>query len=279
MYGFRVAHNTISLLVREVCQAIFDEYHDEVTICPTTEEEWKRVAEQFSDRWQFHHTLGTLDGKNVAIRWIKNAGSLYYNYNSFHSILLLSLVDADYKFLWADIGANGSASDAQIFSDCELREAIENGTISFPAADLLPHDDEDTAYFIIGDDAFALRSWLMKPFGKRNLGIPERIFNYRLSRVRRVMENAFGILGNCFHCLLTTLHLQPENVSTVVITCICLHNLMRLCFPALQNAVLDDEDLNYQLLPGEWRNGVQMQDVQNVVGGNHLTRAAKRQRE
>ena len=81
-------------------------------------------------------------------------------------------------------GANGSASDAQIFGDCELREAIKNGTISFPAADLLAHDDEETPYFIIGDDAFTLRSWLMKPFGKWNLCIPERIFNYRLSRVR-----------------------------------------------------------------------------------------------
>ena len=153
MYGFRVAHNTISLLVREVCQAIFDEYHDEVVICPTTEEEWKRVAEQFSDRWQFHHTLGALDGKHVAIRCPKNAGSLYYNYKGFHSIILHALVDADYKFLWADVGANGSASDAQIFSDCELREAIENGTISSPAADLLANDDEETPYFIIGDNA------------------------------------------------------------------------------------------------------------------------------
>ena len=113
MYGFRVAHNTISLPVREVCQAIFDEYHNKVVICPTTEEEWKRVAEQFSDRWQFHHTLGALDGKHVALRCPKNAGSLYYNYKGFYSIFLLTLVDADYKFLWADIGANGSALDAE----------------------------------------------------------------------------------------------------------------------------------------------------------------------
>ena len=96
-----------------------------------------------------------------------------------HFIVLLAVVDSDYKFLWADVGANGSASDAQIFGDCELREAIKNSTISFPAADLLAHDDEETPYFIIGDIAFALR-----PFGKWNLCIPERIFNYRLSRVR-----------------------------------------------------------------------------------------------
>ena len=54
---------------------------------------------------------------------------------------------------------------------------------------------------------------------------------------------------------------------------------MRLHFPALQNAVLDEEDQNHQLVPGEWRNGAQMQDVHNVVGGNQLTRAVKQQRE
>ncbi len=29
----------------------------------------------------------------------KNGGLLYYNYKGFHSIVLLGLVDADYKFI------------------------------------------------------------------------------------------------------------------------------------------------------------------------------------
>ena len=56
---------------------------------------------------------------------------------------------------------------------------------------------------------------------------------------------------------------------------VCLHNLMRLLFNALCSAVLDKEDQNHQLIAGKWRNGAQMQDVQNVVGGNYLTKAAK----
>ena len=279
MYGFRVSHSTICLLVRQVCQAIFDEFHDEFVSCPTTAQEWMRVAQEFSDRWQFHHALGALDGKHIAIRCPNHGGSYYHNYKGFHSIVLLALVDADYKFIWADIGANGAASDAQIFGDSELKEAIENGTIGFPVADHLPNDDQDTPYFIIGDDAFALRTWLMKPFGGRNLQLPERIFNYRLSRARRIVENAFGILGNRFRCLLTTMCLEPANVTTVVLACICLHNLMRVRYPTLQNAVLDQEDQNHQLVPGDWRNGAQMRDVDNVVGGNRQTRAAKQQRE
>ena len=146
-------------MVREVCQAIIDEYHDEVVVCPTTEQEWRRATERFGERWQFHYALGALDGKHIVVRCPKNAGSLYYNCKGFHSIVLLALVNADYKFIWADIGA-------KVFSDSELKEAIENGTIGFQVTDPFPHDDNDTPYFIIGDDAFALRRWMMKSFGQ-----------------------------------------------------------------------------------------------------------------
>ena len=45
----------------------------------------------------------------------------------------MTLVGADYKFIWVNIGANGSASDAAIFNQSELKKVIENGTIGFPA--------------------------------------------------------------------------------------------------------------------------------------------------
>ena len=80
MYGFRVAHNTISLIIRDVCEAIIAEFAEEVISCPTTPEEWRRIADQFAARWQLPHALGALDGKHIAIRCPKNGGSLYYNY-------------------------------------------------------------------------------------------------------------------------------------------------------------------------------------------------------
>lgn len=193
--------------------------------------------------------------------------------------MLLALVDADYKFIWVDVGANGSSSDAQVFNNSDLKKAIEDGTTGFPAADPFPGDDRPMPYFIIGDDAFALRTWLMKPFSKRNMSDEERIFNYRLSRGRRIVENGFGIVGNRFQCLLTTLRQEPKTVESIVLACVCLHNLMRMRYPALQNAVLDQEDNQHQVVPGAWRNGLNMQDVDDIMGGNRITKAAKSQRE
>ena len=80
MYGFRVAHNTISILIRDVCEAIIAEYAEELVRCPVTPDEWRRVADQFGTRWQLSHALGAIDGKHIAIRCPRQGGSLYYNY-------------------------------------------------------------------------------------------------------------------------------------------------------------------------------------------------------
>ena len=207
MYGFRVPHNSISLIVKEVCNAIVDEYADEVIEAPTTEQQWRRTADQFSRRWQFHHCLGAIDGKHIAIQCPRKAGSEFYNYKGFHSIILMALVDADYKFSWVDVGSNGSAGDAQVFNKSELKECLEADTVGVPAPEPLPHDDKCMPFFIVGDDAFALRTWLMKPFSKRELTLAETIFNYRLSRARRIVKKRLRHPGS-------SLPLPPDNNET-----------------------------------------------------------------
>jgi hypothetical protein len=61
-------------------------------------------------------------------------------------------------------------------------------------------------YMIVGDDAFPLKPYLMKPYPNRNLGITQRVFNYRLFRVRRIVENVFGILTSRFGVFQKRLH-------------------------------------------------------------------------
>ncbi|XP_033761212.1 uncharacterized protein LOC117342994 [Pecten maximus] len=130
-YGWRVPHNTISKIVREVCGAIVDEYMNEVMAVPTSPEEWRVIADGFRTKWNFPHTLGALDGKHVAVRCPPKSGSTYFNYKKFFSIVLLALVDADYKIIWADIGGRGAASDAQIWNDSDLKgqQSLEKSTI------------------------------------------------------------------------------------------------------------------------------------------------------
>ena len=177
-FGWRVPHNTQSLAVREVCQAIIDEYLDEAMTCPTTPEGWREISEQFIEKWNFPHTCGALDDKHVACKAPPKSGSVCYNYKGFYSIVLMALVDADYKFLWADVCSPGVSSDVQIYNESELKEMAEDGPIHFPAPDYLSNDYNDVPYFFVVDDAFGLRKYMMKPNTLRGLTDEERIFNY-----------------------------------------------------------------------------------------------------
>lgn len=195
-YGFRVAANTIVKVVPEVCQAIYDNYHETAFKCPTNAVDWKEVATGFTNKWNFHHCCGCIDGKHVRIQAPPHSGSQFYNYKGFYSVIMLAVVDANYKFMYVDVGAFGADSDAGIFKECGLYRALDNDFAGLPPSEPLPDGDTNIPYFLVGDDAFGLRSWMMKPHSKRELTSGQRIFNYRLSRARRIVENAFGILAN-----------------------------------------------------------------------------------
>ena len=129
---FRVGRSTISKFLPEVCRAIQDEFTREYLKCPTTPDEWKELEREFRIRWNVPHALGALDGKHVALKKPKNSGALYHNYKGFFSIVMLALVDGQYKFRWVDVGTAGSCSDAQIFNASQLKRRIEDGRIGFP---------------------------------------------------------------------------------------------------------------------------------------------------
>ena len=188
---------------------------------PTTQAEWQAVADAYMERWQFPHTVGAIDGKHIRIRNPPYGGSEFYNYKHFFSIILMALVDTDYKFVWTHIGKSGSNNDAGIFMRSELRECLREGTLNLPDPEPLSGDTEPMPYYIIGDDAFPLRTWCMKPYSRLDLDIQHRVFNYRLSRTRRVVENAFGMLATKIRCLLNPMTQKPERVQTMVLAACC----------------------------------------------------------
>jgi len=262
-----------------VCDALTAAYKAQVLTCPTDEAGWLQIAAEFERKWQVPHAIGALDGKHVAIRKPADSGSLYHNYKGFFSIVLMGLVDADYKFIWADVGGLGHQSDAQIYNDSELKDCLDNGHLHLPAPAPLPHDDQDMPYFFLGDDAFALRTSFTKPYPDRAHSRSHRLYNYRISRGRRVVENAFGILASRWRCLLTTLQQSPVVVIKMVNAMLCLHNFFRMNFPAEGNRLIDRDNDNHQIVPGAWRLNANMHEVYRAVGGNYDKTTAKRQRE
>ena len=280
-HNFTVSNNAISMFVPDVCQAIINEYGPEVLTAPSSVAEWQAIEKEFRLRWNLPNCLGAIDGKHIRINKPPGSGSLFHNYKGFFSIVLLGLVDANYKFIWADVGGSGSNSDAQIFNSSQLKEKILDKSIQFPPDKPLPNDDKPFPHFLVGDDAFALATWMMKPYARfRGLSIAERIFNYRLSRARRVVENAFGIMALRWQVLLT--FMRQKHVDTtrlVTATCVVLHNLMRTRYPTHHNDMADHFDRDGNLRPGIWRNMAQMHEVETVRAPSREKTDAKKARE
>ena len=167
--------------------------------------EWKEFERDFNDKRNIPGCYGAIDGKHIAIRAPANWGSTFYNYKKSNSIVLVAVVGPNYEFIYIGVGSNGSLSDGGVFRNCSLFEALENG--------LLPNNG-----VIVGDDAFPLKTYLMKPYPGANLAYDEKIYNYRLSRARRISENGFGILVSRFRVFQKPIACNVTTVDKIVRT-------------------------------------------------------------
>lgn len=141
--------------------------------------------------------------------------------------MLLALVDADCNFIAVDVGCNGRSSDGGVLKDSPIGKVIGSEEVNWPPPGKLPGCAGMLPYFIVGDDAFPLQLNIMKPYSHRGLERSEMIYNYRISRARRVSENAFGLLAARFRIFLRTIDLEVESIDKVVLCCCVLHNYLR----------------------------------------------------
>ena len=215
---------------------------------PPTEADWQRIEYGFRTRWNFPNCCGALDGKHVALRSPPNSGSLYFNHKNHFSVVLMALVDDSYKFTYVDVGNYRSNADSAIFRHSLFGLRFLQGQLALPPRKLLPEFPQAglLPHCFVGDEAFPLRPDLMKPYprGERGNKLPEDklIFNYRLSRARRISENAFGILVQRWRVFDRRMCLSDHNAIKVIQAATVLHNF---CVPPLLNA----ENLLQQLNP------------------------------
>ncbi|XP_049928251.1 uncharacterized protein LOC126407421 [Epinephelus moara] len=200
---------------------------------PTTEE-WRSIAEGFEERWNFPLCCGAVDGKHVVLKAPAHSGSQYHNYKGTFSIVLLAVVDSRYCFRVIDVGGYGRTSDGGILANSAFGRALRSGTLQLPADRLLPGADHrgPQPHVFVADEAFPLRRNLMRPFPGRTLTRDRRIYNYRLSRARLVVENAFGILASQWRMYRRAMELQPDIAEKCVKATCVLHNFLRKTTPA-----------------------------------------------
>lgn len=227
--------------------------------------------------------MGALDGKHIAIQAPPNEGSNYFNYKGFHSVVLLAACDASYKFTLVDVGAGGRFSDGGVFRGSTMGQDLVSGSHNLPPPQRLPNTGVKTPMVFVGDEAFPLLCNLMRPFPRKDLTVLTRVFNYRLSRARRIIENAFGILVARWRIFRQPIHASLQTVDAIIWASVCLHNYLRVwddetsTFQYCPRGYPDGETASGDVLEGRWRadarDGNAMSNVGRTSSNMHATNA------
>lgn len=299
--NYRISQASSSKIVYETCRIIYEEL-SKTEFMEYTEDNWLTVADGFLEKWNMPNCVGAIDGKHIKIMRPSNAGSLYFNYKviikmklfanmygvsvshtlfvfifsqRYHSIILMAACDADYRFTFIDVGSPGSDGDVNVFSRSTLGSGILTGgnSLNFPPDCIV--DDQEMPFFLIGDDAFPLTSRIMKPFPGHALSNEQKVFNYRLSRARRTIENSFGILVKRWACLQTDFVCHVGKAKVIASACCALHNFLlnRRC-SAYMNQDRADRDQNPDMPDeSEWADAARSLDGMTSYRGRPRERA------
>ncbi|KAM3936050.1 uncharacterized protein RB166_003143 [Leptodactylus fuscus] len=212
---FRVGQSTISGIVRSTCHLIW-QHLQPIAMPSPTQENWLQAAAGFQSVANFPNCIGAVDGKHVRVQKPPHSGSLYFNYKKYFSVVLMAVADATYRFIAIEVGAYGSTGDSRALLSSVLGRTVLLDQVTLPPPRPLPGTTHPVPFVMVGDEAFPLLENLLRPFPRSRLDARKRVFNMRLSRARRFVECAFGLMSNKWRVFTCALQLPPDTVDMVI---------------------------------------------------------------
>lgn len=111
--------------------------------------------------------------------------------------------------------------------ESQIGRHLINNTLNLPPPRSIVENGPQLPFIFVGDEAFALTPFMMRPYPRvNNLNLQQKVFNYRLSRARRIVECAFGILTARWRIFRRPLSTNIDNTIAIVKATVCLHNFL-----------------------------------------------------
>ncbi|KAK3931751.1 Protein ALP1-like [Frankliniella fusca] len=221
---FRVSNQAISKIVLETTSVIWSVLKK--TVFPKLDRDlWLKTAAEFEVMWNIPHCLGAVDGKQVYIKAFPHSGSRWFGYKKRHCMTFMGVSNAKHQFIIVESGASGKRSDANIFHRSNFASKLIHGQLNIPPSCPVSGLTENLPFFFVGDNAYPKSGNFAVPFKGMSLKDEEMVYNYRLSRARRVVENAFGILCARFRIMFRPIEGSPSLVRSIILCCLALHNM------------------------------------------------------
>ena len=235
---FGVARSTVCEIVHETAQSIVSVLLKHYLYFPTGAQ-LDDVIRGFESKWGFPQCAGAIDGSHIPVRAPTLNHTDYYNRKGWYSIIIQAVVDHNYIFRDVCIGRPGSVHDARVLANSTLYEkATSQKILNGHVKQMMGHD---IPAVLVGDSGYLLLTWIMKPYAHNTcLTRAQKSYNYRLSRARIVVENAFGRLKARWRRLLKPNDMLIENVPNLVAACCVLHNICEIHGEAFDNDWLEE---------------------------------------
>ena len=237
---FSLARCTECVIVHETWRAIVRSLQSEYISFPTGDS-LKIVVEGFRIRWGIPQCAGSIDDTHIPITPPAMNHTDYYNRKGWYSTITQAIVDHNGP-LFRDlrIGWPGSVHDARVFSNSTPHAKVNRGELL--QGDELHVRRAAIPLYLIGDSAYPLLSWIIKPFPYCSpLSQQQKNYNYRITRGRIVVEMAFGKLKKK-----TTRRLRKKidmfvgNVPYITLVCCILHNICEVHSDTFNDEWLED---------------------------------------
>jgi len=198
---------------------------------------------------------------------LQKLGHCFTITNISFSVALQGVADSESRFIFIDIGAYGKQSDGGSFSASTLRHFLEDFDSTLPKPASFEGSGTEMPFVILGDEACPLKTYLMKPFARKDLSCEERVFNYSLTGARRCVECAFGILTAKWRLLNKAIETNVNKTKKTV-KCICL----------LRNIIKDLEGTtHYHSVLQETSKIRGSRQARTNVSGRSFSRSSKEQ--
>ena len=192
-FEFRMGDSTVSLVLKETAQILRDILQS-LNMPQPTVVQFKKTAAKYHSNWNFPQCLGAIDGNHVCIICLAHAGTKYFNYKSYYSILLLEEADATYEFTIIDVGDYEMHSDGDTFRSSRVFQMVRNKNLNIPPDECLPYATISVPYVFVADEGYPLLDNSLKPYSGGNLDPDDVYCNKHLHKYRKTTECAFRIL-------------------------------------------------------------------------------------
>ena len=89
-------------------------------------------------------------------------------------MVLLAIADANYRFILVDFGTNGRVSDGGVLQNTAFFRKLQNNLLNIPRESEVRHGLRKLPYVFVADDAFPLRTDMLKPYRQSDLNCMEK---------------------------------------------------------------------------------------------------------